>query len=289
MTAAPLTDRFAPIGVSQPGTVSKSPVIIWRQPGYARPQSLAGVLPTETHPVQLEDRSVLVNGEHIAYSMAGEGGIPVVMAHGGASDRGDWNPVVQPLADQRRVYMPDFIGYGDSARPRRVYTLRLLSDFILDFMRTLGIERAHLVGHSLGGLACLDAAHRAPEVVDRLVLVAPVGFGRLSPTGLILQHLIRISLILRGKALPYPRLRVHMVDTDLDRFLNVKAPCLVLWGARDLYLPMRHADRVLEVVPNARLEVFHDCGHAPHMEASGRFAATVSSFLTEDGLPDDGP
>jgi len=262
---------------------------MWRQPGYTRPQSLTGVPPTEIHPVQIEDRSVLVNGVHVAYSVAGEGGIPVVMAHGGASDRGDWSPVVQPLAAQRRVYMPDFIGYGNSARPPRAYTLRLFSDFILDFTRTLGIERAHLVGHSLGGLACLDAACRAPEVVDRLVLVAPIGFGRLSLTGLMLLHLIRIKLKLLGKALPYPHLRVPMVDPDHDRFLSVKAPSLVLWGARDLYLPMRHADRVLEVVPNARLEVFHDCGHAPHMEASDRFVAIVNSFLTEEGLPNDGP
>ena len=239
--------------------------------------------------MHLEDRSVLVDGEHVAYSVAGEGDIPVIMAHGGASDRGDWAPVVQPLAAHRRVYMPDFIGYGDSARPSRAYALRHFSDFVLDFMRTLGIERAHLVGHSLGGLACLDAAYRAPEAVARLVLVAPVGFGRLSHIGLILQHLIRINLKLRGKALPYPRLRVRMTDPDLDRFLNIKAPSLVLWGARDLYLPMSHTSRVLEVVPNARLEVFHDCGHAPHKEASSKFAAIVSNYLTEDGLPDDGP
>ena len=79
-----------------------------------------------------------------------------------------------------------------------------------------------------------------------------------------------------------------MADPDLDRFLDVKVPSLVLWGDRNLYLPLSHADRVLGVIPNARLEVFHDCGHAPHKEAPGRFAAIVSDFLAEDDLPGDG-
>jgi len=118
-----------------------------------------------------------VNDTTIAWSEIGHGP-PLVLLHGLADSHRSWRGVVPALARRFHVFLVDLPGHGLSARPEAPYTLRWYADTISEWMKAIGVERAHLCGHSFGGGVAqwLLLDHR--QRVDRLALVAPGGLGR---------------------------------------------------------------------------------------------------------------
>ncbi len=221
----------------------------------------------------------LTDGTRALYACAGDSGAPVVLVHGGASDHHDWDAALPVLAATHRVFAPCLPGYGGQPRKQGAYVLKDFSDFLLCFMDALGIKRAHLVGHSLGGRVCLEAARLAPERVDRLVLIAPMGFGRLSRRGFVLSTSVwYISKALR-RTLPYPALSVELDERRDAQFADVKAPTLVMWGQRDMFFSYAYARRVQAAIPQAQVRLFPRSGHAPHKNEPDAFHEAVVKFL----------
>lgn len=110
-----------------------------------------------------------INGVDLAYDEAGTGE-PLLLVHAGIVDRRMWDDALPALAERFRVIRPDLRGYGDTPLPSGefVYAADLVA-----LLRALGMARASIVGVSLGGHVALDVAIAHPEVVKRLVLVAP--------------------------------------------------------------------------------------------------------------------
>lgn len=128
-----------------------------------------------------DDRYVQVSGKRIRYWMEGEG-TPVVLVHGLASSVEFWQYNVAPLATHHRVYALDLLGFGKSDKEIGEFSLPYAASTMVDFLNTMGVERASLVGNSLGGVICAQTAVQHPERVERLILVDSAGFGReLSP------------------------------------------------------------------------------------------------------------
>ena len=125
----------------------------------------------------VEDRRINVNGLTTRYFTAGNDGPPLVLLHGDSDSALDWSWVLPTLAATHRVYAPDFPGFGDSAKPNVVYSPEFLAQFVADFLNTLGVERAVLVGNSLGGLVALRLALSRSEQVAALALVDSSGLG----------------------------------------------------------------------------------------------------------------
>ncbi|NHC33774.1 alpha/beta fold hydrolase [Scytonema millei] len=125
----------------------------------------------------VKERRININGLTTRYLTAGNDGLPLVLLHGDSDSALDWSWVLPALAATHRVYAPDFPGFGDSAKPNVIYSLEFLTQFALDFLNALGIERAVLVGNSLGGLIALRVALSHPEQVPGLVLVDSAGLG----------------------------------------------------------------------------------------------------------------
>lgn len=96
---------------------------------------------------------------------------PLVLIHGLGDEADTWRHVFAPLAERRRVIALDLPGFGRSDRPRRAYTLPWLRDVIVELLDALGLERAALLGHSLGALLAQLTALEHPARVSRLVLV----------------------------------------------------------------------------------------------------------------------
>src|SRR5213592_4177465 len=130
-----------------------------------------------------------LHGHRVIYRTAGSGP-PVVLIHGMLNSSRHWEAVALRLAREYTVIAPDLIGHGDSATPRGDYSIGAHAAVIRDLLSALGVERATIVGHSLGGGVAMVFFWQFPERVERLALVSSGGLGP------------DVSPLLRGAALP---------------------------------------------------------------------------------------
>ncbi len=130
---------------------------------------------------QPEKRFVRLHGHRVVYRIGG--GEPsaerpaVVLIHGMAGSSGTWSAVLPELARHYTVVAPDLLGHGESDKPRHDYSLGAYANVVRDLMIALGIERATVVGHSLGGGVAMQLAYQHPARCERLVLVSSGGLG----------------------------------------------------------------------------------------------------------------
>ena len=233
----------------------------------------------------------------------GEGGEPLVLLHGFGGDLNNWLFNAEPLSSGRAVYALDLPGHGGSSKQAGdpVEALRA-------FLDSQGIERAHLAGHSMGGLVAAELALAEPDRVRSLTLIAPAGLGEeidrsyvdgfVAATGRrdlkpVLQRLFAdpglVNRTMVDDVLKYKRLdgvqaaleglRDRLFPDgrqarviDLDAF---PGPILVVWGERDAIIPPAHA----QAAGHAEVHVLPDVGHSPHMEAAGEVNRLVEGFL----------
>lgn len=125
-----------------------------------------------------------LHGERVAYLDEGSGEV-VLLLHGIAGSSETWRALIRPLSRRYRVVAPDLLGHGNSTKPRSDYSLGALSVLVRDILDQLGIPRATIVGHSLGGGIAMQFVYQHPEYVQRLVLIASGGLG--PDVGLLLR------------------------------------------------------------------------------------------------------
>ncbi len=138
---------------------------------------------------EFEEWEIALHGRRAVYRIAGEGP-PIVLIHGMLNSSSHWQPVARRLAEEHLVVAPDLIGHGDSAAPRGDYSLGAHAASIRDLLAAIGIERATVVGHSLGGGVAMQFFYQFPQRVERLALVSSGGLGH------------KVSPMLRTAALP---------------------------------------------------------------------------------------
>jgi pimeloyl-ACP methyl ester carboxylesterase len=138
---------------------------------------------------KFDEWQIELHGRRAVYRIAGDGP-PVVLVHGMLNSSSHWQSVALDLASDYTVIAPDLIGHGDSAAPRGDYSLGAHAASIRDLLTALGIERATIVGHSLGGGVTMQFFYQFPARVQRLVLVSSGGLGH------------EVSPMLRTAALP---------------------------------------------------------------------------------------
>jgi pimeloyl-ACP methyl ester carboxylesterase len=138
---------------------------------------------------QFEEWEIALHGRRVIYRIAGSGP-PLVLIHGMLNSSSHWQSVALALARDYTVIAPDLIGHGDSAAPRGDYSLGAHAASIRDLLAAIGIERASIVGHSLGGGVAMQFFYQFPQRVERLVLISSGGLGQ------------EVSPMLRSAALP---------------------------------------------------------------------------------------
>jgi pyruvate dehydrogenase E2 component (dihydrolipoamide acetyltransferase) len=244
-----------------------------------------------------------VGGRKIAYAGAGQDGDVVLLVHGFGGDRNSWLFLQEPLAARFRVYALDLPGHGTSAKDVGDVAdgpADVLADAVTGVLDALGADRAHLVGHSMGGAVALAVAARDPARVASLTLIAPSGFGSEINAGylrgfagaqtrrelkpVVGQLFADESLVTRqlvDDLLAYKRLdgvaeALHalldtvLLDGDAQRQGSPAAlaavggavPVTVIWGREDRIIPPAHAD----AVTGATRHLIDGAGHMPHME-----------------------
>src|ERR1700716_4305922 len=149
-----------------------------------------------------ESRTVTIDGVNIHYVCGGSGS-PLVLIHGlGSSAAVEFYYNLEPLAAHHRVLAIDLPGFGKSDKPVLDYTIDLFVKAVRDLMAPEGLERAGVMGVSMGGRVALGLALNSPEMVERLVLVDALGVG---PPRRVLAYRILLTrglgeLTLRGTA-----------------------------------------------------------------------------------------
>ena len=257
-------------------------------------------------------KEVLVFGQSIRYLEAGTGPT-VILLHGLGGSTQNWLYNVGPLSQQFRVIVPDQIGFGRSARPMINYRVRTYVDFLEQFCRTLNIERATLVGNSMGGWIAAHFAIEFPEKVERLVLVDATGY--VPPPGFDYKSLYGLNPSTRegmkqliakvffnkafsSDAMVDQTLAMRMTANDgytinsliesvgrgedfleSQQLQQIKAPTLIIWGRQDGLTLLAEGERFKKDIPNSKLVVFDQCGHFPQLEKAGEFNAAVLEFL----------
>ncbi len=261
---------------------------------------------------QPEEKTIAVFGQTIKYWDVGSGPV-VVLVHGlGSAKDLDWARVVAPLSQKYRLLVPDQIGFGHSDKPLLDYKIQTYVDFLNEFLRELKIERASLVGESLGGwisaLYVVEAsggAHLVP--VQKLVLVDAAGLQQdkpipnLNPSTLedmrklmevvfydtswlsepMLHQIFADKLAKHDgytvrSILSNPTLASERLDSKL---IQIRVPTLVVWGKQDALLPISSGERYAAGIPEARLVSFDQCGHVPPVEKTAEFVTALTTFL----------
>jgi len=238
-------------------------------------------------------------GEHpVRYEVAGEAGEPVVMVHGLSGSTRWWARNLPALARHYRLYLVDLPGFGAMRRLGRQFVLAEAALWLSEWMRAVGLERAHLVGHSMGGYVAIRLAAGRPELVGRLVLVASAG----TPTGRsMLGHLVPLLLAARYATptfLPVlARDTLRMGPTTLWRaardllaedvrkdLRRIEAPTLLLWGENDPLVPPAVGGLLRQEIPDSRLLVLEAAGHVPMFDRSRKFDAALLAFLAGEPI-----
>jgi pimeloyl-ACP methyl ester carboxylesterase len=255
------------------------------------------------------------DGCRLHYADTGRGPA-VVMVPGLGGNGAFWQPVAQRLDGAFRVLAVDHRGAGASDRPEGPYTIAILARDVLAVLASAGVGRAHMVGHSTGGLVAHTLALDHPAAVDRLVIS---GSWAKPDRRFRLLFAARLALLDAGDLVAYQQLtqvlgyptdwleanaaaldadlaaapvrlspvgihkaRIRMLlDHDRSADLHqIRAPALVLAATDDVMVPAHHARELAGGIPGARLTLLKGGHFFPVVEPDG-YAGAVRQFLEE--------
>ncbi|HEX2944964.1 MAG TPA: alpha/beta hydrolase [Clostridia bacterium] len=188
---------------------------------------------------EINDKYIQIDNYRVRYRALGEGSTTVMMIHGIGGYIEGWADVPAIISKHFKVVVPDMVGHGLSDKPSINYSIDMFTDFIIKFMEALNIEKAALVGHSLGGAICLDLSIKYPDKVKTLILVNSAGtiipFGIRAGSLSILQ---RINLkVPRSMLKAFNRNAVYDGNLlteewldEVDKFCNTKESYRVMFS-----------------------------------------------------------
>ncbi len=259
-----------------------------------------------------EPAELSINEKTIRYLRLGEGDIPVLLIHGMGSDLNSWLFNHSVLAAEHEVIAMDLPAHGGSSKPLQSGSLQELSGVVRGLLDGLGINRVHLVGHSLGGAVAARVALQEPARIVSLTMISSLGPGtavsrsfleaflaakRRKELKIVMGQLVASSeLITRELIESILRVkRIEGVQESWEKIIHagilnpddgqgelilgeLEVPVQVIYGAEDQIAAAPAAGSVPEGVV---LHVLEGAGHIPHMESAARVNALLSDFLAD--------
>lgn len=233
-----------------------------------------------------------VAGHHLFYRTAGAGS-PLVLLHGYGVSGSIWQRVLPSLAQHHQVFLVDLPGHGGS-RLTGPWRLREIAPLLACWLRDMQLPPISLMGQSMGGAIALHLTALAPELVERLILVSAAGLPlHASFPTLVIRSACSVFQpgsggyplrLLRDTLQPRPRVwwqsAKAMIESDFRKEIaTINVPTLILWGERDLLLPI-HLGRVLhQAMPDATFVSLPQSGHRPMLTQPAIFSQVVLDFL----------
>lgn len=261
-----------------------------------------------------------LNGAQIYYDVHGTG-TSIVFTHAGIADHRMWDRQVAAFADRYQVIRWDMRGYGQTAPTNGLYSHR---EDLITLLDALNVERAVLVGCSMGGGVCLDIALMQPQRVAALVMVAsrPVGFtAEVTPSPYyealiaadqagdierfneleILQWVVgqgrtreQVDPAVFDLALNMNRIALnnegngdekpHLDPPAVTRLAEIRIPTLILYGNHDVPIVPLAADHMEQHIAGARKVLMPNTAHLPNLERPDEFNRILDEFLRGAGI-----
>lgn len=253
----------------------------------------------------------MATGHQISALKVGSGPA-LILVHGLGGHKEDFTQVMSELSAANTVYAFDMLGFGQSARNSPSVGINTQADVIAGLMQAEKIDRAVVIGNSLGGWVAATFAARYPEKTAKLVLIdvaglkvtlagpPPVNFApdTIADMQKLLQTVIASPFAhstefatkaladfkAGGEAATLGKLFAGFADpSNKDRVLDdvlpdVKAPTLVVWGAKDGLFPVVLADVVMAKLTDARKVVLENSSHFPQIDEPKALAAAIRAF-----------
>lgn len=256
------------------------------------------------------NESTTIRGNRIHYYEGGSGtGAPVVLVHGLGSRAEDWANLMPQLKQAGfHVYAIDLLGYGDSARPANAtYSIPEEAQYVEEFMSQRGLQKADLIGWSMGGWVAVRVALDGPQRIRKLVLCDAAGIRfqpeftpeDLEPTTVpAVQRLYRLlmpqpaqvpdflarDMIRRFKQQNWVvDLSARSMFTGADlldgKLGELKMPTLIIWGKQDHLIPLATGIAMHQQIPQSVLEIYDGCGHLAPGQCAVRIGPRLIDFL----------
>jgi pimeloyl-ACP methyl ester carboxylesterase len=232
---------------------------------------------------------------------------PILLIHGSTVDsHTDWDSIAPELANRHKVYAPDCRGHGRSNNPQMSYSFRELAGDVAAFVRAMGYEQAHIIGHSNGGNVALVTLMEHPEVVHTCIPQAanayvtrylierephvfdPDRVAREAPAWR--DEMIALHSKVNGQEYWRELLWLTMKEIISEpsyspaELARVERPTLVIMGAEDpVNAPDEHAQYIASNIPDAELWIPEKTGHNVHLERREEWIARVLDFLERRG------
>ncbi len=248
-------------------------------------------------------RTVVVNGCKVYYRITGHG-LPVVFIHGACEDHSIWDQQVKHLSGLCRTVVLDLPGHGRSD-PMREVSIDVYSDFLRSFLREIGIEKAVIVGHSMGGAIALKFCLMQPEMVLALILVdtgAKLGVHPAFMEAIRNDHVRALKQFVTKYGVSKSTNR-QALDSILglmcrasretaiadfeacdsfdvrDQISNIKVPTLIIVGREDSMTPLEWSEFMRDRIEGSKIKVIPGSSHFPMIENPQELNRAMEEFI----------
>ena len=259
----------------------------------------------------VKENFIQIDGNKIRYLESGHSKRTMVLIHGLGASAERWSKTIPYLAKNYHLIVPDLIGFGYSDKPLVDYTTDFFSDFLKKFLDSTGIEKPNILGTSLGGQVAAEYASDNSNI-KKLILVSPSGIMKQSTPALDAYIMAALypnetnaknayemmegsgidtdAKIVEGfiERMKLPNAKMAFMSTILglknaeiitNKLKAINVPTLIIWGANDPVIPVKHADGFVSSIKDCRFYRMDGCGHTPYVQDPKAFADIVLEFL----------
>ncbi|MBN1231163.1 MAG: alpha/beta hydrolase [Anaerolineales bacterium] len=242
--------------------------------------------------------STKIAGETIHYEVLGRGR-PLIFLHTWVGSWRYWLPIMQVISGEYKCYALDLWGFGDTAKKQRHYSLEEQVNLVEDFLREMSILRIAIVGHGLGALLAILLAHRAPEIISRVMTIGfPLKQGDINPrletdsSDVLMDWLLSQSPDFSPVRSEVQKLDLKSIRTSYKESLDLDLASishledtishLMVCGQSDpLVMPFKE-ETTIRYPGTTQMMVFQQAGHYPMIDQKNQFNRLLIDFLALD-------
>lgn len=263
--------------------------------------------------ILMGEHFVSIDGNKVRYLESGNSDNVLLLIHGLGASAERWEFVIPIFEKYYKVIVPDLLGFGYSDKPIADYTPEFFTDFLEKFLKTLAIEKTHVIGSSLGGQVTAEFTAKNPHIVNKMVLVSSSGIMKHSTPALDAYVMAALypNKETAQQAFKTMSASTEVSDTIVETFIErmhlpnakmafmstilglknaeilttkletITSPSLIVWGELDPVIPIKYAEAFVSSIQDCRFYKMDNSGHTPFVDNPVKFAEIVLDFFSD--------